>query len=354
MALRLYRRHRNDCEAHRPEGSFSGEFEEGRKGWRRCACLIHASGTLSGKFNRRQTGKSRWEEARAVSAEWELAGSWDAQFSHCHHLPRRSRKSPRKRHVWQSSKQPKLTWRGARTGTSRRRPCKIQDLHESTPRLCGVSRVRYLDQLTVADMDRFYGSWRDGIRSKAKKLERLKSFVKFCLKREWLKKDIADDLEAPEGSSVTVPKAPFTDEELNRIFEACDAIGMDGFGPNRRNWTGEDVKDFILLSIYTGMRISDVATFEVTKRLSGKVFDLAGPFEEKTTPHRFRHIFVRILLEKGVPVPDVAELIGDTQEIVRKHYSRWIASRQDRLTKILQQAFEDKPTPKVVAINRGA
>jgi site-specific recombinase XerC len=62
-------------------------------------------------------------------------------------------------------------------------------------------------------MDRFYGSWRDGIRSKAKKLERLKSFVKFCLKREWLHKDIADDLEAPEGSSVTVPKAPFTDEE---------------------------------------------------------------------------------------------------------------------------------------------
>jgi hypothetical protein len=55
-----------------------------------------------------------------------------------------------------------------------------------------------------------------------------------------------------------------------------------------------------------------------------------------------------------VPVPDVAELIGDTEEIVRKHNSRWIASRQDRLTRILQQAFEDKPTPKVVAINRGA
>jgi integrase len=271
----------------------------------------------------------------------------------------------------------------------------------------------YLDQLTVADMDRFYGSWNDGIRSKAKKLERLKSFVKFCLKREWLHKDIADDLEASEGASVTVPKAPFTDEELNRIFAACDAIGMDGFGPNRRNWMGEDVKDFILLSIYTGMRISDVATFEVAKRLSGnnvflrmhktrkplytwipdwlvarlrarqqkhgslifrcgvtlnmkqltdiwrnkrlhKVFKLAGPFEEKATPHRFRHTFVRILLEKGVPVPDVAELIGDTEEIVRKHYSRWITSRQDRLTRILQQAFEDKPTPKVVAINRGA
>src|SRR5581483_677038 len=145
-------------------------------------------------------------------------------------------------------------------------------------------------------------------------------------------------------------------------------------------------KDFIFLSIYTGLRISDVATFDVTKRLAGnnvflrmhktrkplytwipdwlvarlrarqekhgplifrcgvtlnmkqltdiwrnkrlhKVFELAGPFEEKATPHRFRHTFVRILLEKGVPVADVAELIGDTEEMVRKHYSRWIASR---------------------------
>lgn len=66
----------------------------------------------------------------------------------------------------------------------------------------------YIDQLTVSDMDRFYASWRDGIRAKAKKLERLKAFTKFCLKREWLAKDISDDLQAPEGSSVTVPKSP--------------------------------------------------------------------------------------------------------------------------------------------------
>jgi len=41
------------------------------------------------------------------------------------------------------------------------------------------------------------------------------------------------------------------------------------------------------------------------------VFKLAGPFAEKATPHRFRHTFVRILLEKGVEDTDVADLIGD-------------------------------------------
>ena len=46
MVLKLYRRHRIDCEGNHPEDSRSGEFEEGRRGWKKCACLIHASGTL--------------------------------------------------------------------------------------------------------------------------------------------------------------------------------------------------------------------------------------------------------------------------------------------------------------------
>jgi hypothetical protein len=70
-------------------------------------------------------------------------------------------------------------------------------------------------------MDRFYASWKDGIRAKARKLERLKAFIKFCLKREWLAKDIADDLQAPEGSSVLVPKTPFTDDLTSSYVEGA-------------------------------------------------------------------------------------------------------------------------------------
>ena len=66
-------------------------------------------------------------------------------------------------------------------------------------------------------MDRFYASWKDGIRAKAKRARTAEGvLVKFCLKRKWLLEDIADDLQAPEGSSVTVPKnrPALTDEEL--------------------------------------------------------------------------------------------------------------------------------------------
>jgi|ERR1039458_6001894 hypothetical protein len=79
MALKLYRRHRTECEGAHPEDARSGEFEESRRGWKKCGCLIHVSGTLGGKFNRRQTGKADWDEAKALVALWEKAASWDGQ-----------------------------------------------------------------------------------------------------------------------------------------------------------------------------------------------------------------------------------------------------------------------------------
>ena len=83
------------------------------------------------------------------------------------------------------------------------------------------------------------------------------------------------------------------------------------------------------------------------------MFDLAGKFDEKPTPHRFRHTFTRILLERGVPVADVADLLGDDEKTVREHYARWVPERQARLTKILKDAFNDKPKPRLVAIMGG-
>jgi integrase len=175
-------------------------------------------------------------------------------------------------------------------------------------------------------------------------------------------------------------------------------------------WTGEDVKDFVWVLTYTGLRISDVALFNMNrlrgnsvflraKKNGGDVFSvlpswlkdrldarakkwgprpfvigqsdrletvtdmwrrkineacaLAGAFEETPTPHRFRHTFARILLQRGVPVADVADLLGDDEKTVREHYARWVPERQARLSRILTDAFEDKPKPKVVAINHG-
>jgi hypothetical protein len=65
MALHLYRRHRRDCTGGHTEDSRSGDFEERRKGWRQCECLIYVSGTPAGKFSRQPNEKTTWEDARA-------------------------------------------------------------------------------------------------------------------------------------------------------------------------------------------------------------------------------------------------------------------------------------------------
>jgi integrase len=135
------------------------------------------------------------------------------------------------------------------------------------------------------------------------------------------------------------------------------------------------LETFILLECYTGLRISDASTFDV-ERLTGndcflrmhktgkplftwlpdevvhriealakkrgprpfmtpggstrmetvadlwrrklnKLWELCRKWEERPHPHRFRHTFVRILLERGVSPRDVADLIGDTEQMVQ-------------------------------------
>jgi hypothetical protein len=78
MALHLYRRHGLSCEGGHAEDSCSSELDERRKGWRRCGCVIHLSGTLAGKFRRRATNKTTWDDARAFVAAVEATGTWDA------------------------------------------------------------------------------------------------------------------------------------------------------------------------------------------------------------------------------------------------------------------------------------
>jgi hypothetical protein len=80
-------------------------------------------------------------------------------------------------------------------------------------------------------------------------------------------------------------------------------------------------------------------------RRSRKPLNLYGFREFESHPHRQ----LARLLERGVPVADVADLLGDHEKTVREHYSRWVPERQARLTKI-RDAFADKPKPKLIAV----
>src|ERR1700733_12944775 len=72
----VYRRHRRDCKVGHLEDSRSGEFDERRKGWKRCDCPIFASGTINRRFRRQSTGTWEWEAAKGIAGQWQAAGAW--------------------------------------------------------------------------------------------------------------------------------------------------------------------------------------------------------------------------------------------------------------------------------------
>ncbi len=80
MPLNLYRRHfrtPGKCTAGYEPDFRNYEADELRRGWKKCRCPIYAAGTLGRKFNRKNTKKITWAEAKAVVAQWEAAGKWN-------------------------------------------------------------------------------------------------------------------------------------------------------------------------------------------------------------------------------------------------------------------------------------
>ena len=55
--------------------------------------------------------------------------------------------------------------------------------------------------------------------------------------------------------------------------------------------------------------------------------------------HRFRHTLATELLEQGWTYEDVAEVLGNSAAIVRKHYAKWSKGRQSRITQMMETVF---------------
>src|SRR5579872_485383 len=272
MAVKLYRRHRKECEGGHIEDSRSGEFEEGRRGWKKCACRIHVSGTLGGKFNRKQTGKSDWDEAKALVTSWETADAWDGKVEGPPPPPIPA-SVPGRIAIADAMKVFLSNREGAKIADATLRKYKT-----FTKQLTAFADSRgyvMLDQFTSSDIDVFYGGWNFGARAKGKRLGTLRAFFRFCMNRKWLRETpVSTDVKPPIGANRVANKALYTDEELQRIIDACDSLGKVAWSNGRENgvYTGEDVKDFIWVMVYTGLRISDVGLFNMSRLRGNEVF----------------------------------------------------------------------------------
>jgi integrase len=422
MTLTLYRRHRTKCEGGHDEDARSGQFEEGRRGWKKCACLIHVSGSLGGKFRRRDTGRSDWAEAKAVVASWEAAQSWDgpapAEPAPAPAVPDGRITIDRAIQAFTAEFQ-----EHAATNTQK----KYRLLLGKLKAFADTKGYVMLDQWGPIDVREFRASWSVSPQTAAKNMSTVKAFFEFCVSNEWLPKNPARLVKNQRGRDAAdrrgEQKLPFTDDELRKMYGACETKygkqevkwsrvihhqrAEGEYARYNFKWTGQDLADFISVAVYTGLRISDVSTFhidrmqptgeihirttkagthvytwvpewlqeriraraqehgplifgehqtkdlnvitDVWRRKLKKLWSLCGPWKEEPTPHRFRHTFARVLLERGgVTVRDVAELLGNSEQMVRKHYAAFVPERQERLTAVLKAAFSEKPKPNVI------
>ena len=422
--LTVYRRHKRECKSGHPHELRTSEFDERKKGFKRCACPIFASGTLAGISRRQTTGQWEWEAARRIAAEWDARGSWESTPEPPATVALPADFAAQRITIDKAIKAFSAEYTATAAPNTQK---KYRILLKKLQGFADLRGYIMIDQWTPIDVRDLRAAWEVSPQTAAKNMSTIKTFFEFCLANEWITRNPARLVKRQRTRDAAdkrnEQKLPFSDEELKRMYDACEtqygkqqiawsrtvhhhAVQGDTNRYNRK-WTGEDLVDFISVSIYTGLRISDVSTFHIARMLPtgeirlrttkagthvytwvpqwlqdriraraeeigpyifgehmtkdlnvitdvwrrklNKLWSACGEWAARPTPHRFRHTFARILLQRpGVTVRDVAELLGNSEEMVRKHYAAWIPERQARLTKVLQDAFDDKPKPKLV------
>lgn len=234
------------------------------------------------------------------------------------------------------------------------------------------------------DLARIRETW--GSSSYARKrIEKMRTFFRFCQERGWVKINPASVLKVPKSKAKQV--VPFSDSEMEKILWATEIYKDDP--PGRR----AQVHAFVLVLRYSGLRIGDVTALKRETLSDGKLLlrtaktgtDVWLPLKKEVVsalgalknrsdyffwtgngtlksavsswhrsmttlftlagvtghPHQFRHLFSVDLLSHGVPIEDVAILLGHSSSaITAKYYNAFVKSRQERLEANVAKAWK--------------
>jgi len=74
------------------------------------------------------------------------------------------------------------------------------------------------------------------------------------------------------------------------------------------------------------------------ERALAAVFKKSGV--KKAHAHRYRHTPSTRLLEQGARFEQVADILGNSPEVVRKHYGKWSKGRQDNIDRLMIAHFQ--------------
>jgi len=223
----------------------------------------------------------------------------------------------------------------------------------------------------------------------SKELQLLRTFFKFCMKRQWCDENVAAEMDMPQDPKPK-PRQPFTTEEVIRIMAAADVIGQTAYERQR-------AKAMLLVMNFYALRIGDVATLKRDRIANGQIFlhalkngapiwlplypevsealdalplpegatadcpyffwtgngsldslyrgvarTLTSVFRRSKVPnasaHRFRHTLATKILVNGGTIEDAANILGDSPAVVYRHYAKWSADYQHRTAEVLRKA----------------
>ena len=351
--LNLWRRHLTSC----PHQS---------RNYKKCGCPIWVQGTLHGKWMKKSLDLRNWESAQKLVRDWESGHATEVTSV-------------------------------AKACDAFIRDCEARELSDAsvgkykllTEELKKHFEGRSVAALTVDEVRRYRETWKIAPISARKKLERLRTFFRFCIENQWMHANPAKAIKPPIAHHR--PTLPVTNEDFEKILWACDLFPANGiYGEGNRT----RIKAFVLTLRYSGLRIRDVALLSddklkghklhlysaktkvpvyiplpdfVVKELhkagelrSGKYFFWSGNGDVKSCvndwqrslarlselagvkfhAHMLRDTFAVDLLSNGVSLEDVATLLGNTIKIAEKHYAPWVKSRQISLEKSIEKAWK--------------
>jgi len=349
--LELYRRHTPDC-----------RYTEKRH--TKCNCPIWCQGVLCGEPVRESLGTRDWQRALKLR---------DA---------RENPDAPRVKPIADAITAFESEIAKLESSTQRKYKNVLRKLREH----CKSAGLVDMDELTVEHLDSYRAGRSLSPITATKELQTLRQFLSFCVERDWIRKNPAKQIKAPRNIK-PAEVVPYEAAEVVKIIAACDEIGRGAYERLR-------ARAMVLLLRYTALRVSDVATLARDAIRDGQILvrtlktgqpvflpipqelenalailpnprgagnapryffwngstsrravvgiaerTLAAVFEKSKVPnahaHRFRHTLATDLLATGATEQDVADILGNSPAIVRKHYAKWSAARQERITSLM-------------------
>jgi len=378
---RIYRRHRRTCKFFGAENSWA---------MLNCNCPLYGDGYMNGKRVLRKSLDTRNQGAASKRlAELMARYQNDEQWNE----PTPARKS-----VSEAVKGflehhgtigPDGRYKGQiRHSTYRKYRNSLRKLEA----FCNAQKVTAIDDVGIEQVDAFRASRHIEPKTSLTELQFLRKFWAFCLKRKWVAENVAKQIDAPKNVGENEIE-PYTTLEESRILAACNSFGRAPYERLRalamtqlHRYTGLAISDVatleksrvwwdggtqrwkvlvrrqktgkpVFLPIPDELKMildalprprgaaedcqyyfwnavtSRRAVVGIAERTMKAVFDKSGVKDAGT--HRFRHTLATRLLERGATFEEIADILGNSPEIVRKHYAKWSKGRQERIDSLM-------------------